>query len=91
MCSSFGFLNCTKTVADSPGARLVTAGTVMYGDALNVPVAFNKVTPSGNEVKTIWKLVGVLIVFSLMFVIFVSALKISFLSSSWRFSNLVAI
>ena len=42
-----GVLNWTLTVADWPGARLATAGTVMYGVPDRSPVAFTSVTLAG--------------------------------------------
>ena len=48
-----GFLNCTLTVADWPGARLAMAGTVMYGVLERLAVAFVSVTPTGVPKKTI--------------------------------------
>ena len=50
-----GFLNCTLTVADCPGARVATAGTVRYGVPERLPLAFTSVTPAGIPKKTICK------------------------------------
>jgi len=61
-----GFVSCTLTVDDWPGARLATAGTVRYGVPERLPVAFTSVTPVGIPVKRICK--GPLIALLLIFV-----------------------
>ena len=59
-----GFLNCTLTVADWPGARLATE-TVTYGAPDTLPEAFTSVTPDGIPLNTIWKgpAIGLLLMF----------------------------
>jgi len=50
-----GSLNCTPTVADSPGARLAMPGTVRYGVPESALVAFASVTPDLRPMKSICK------------------------------------
>ena len=47
-----GFLNCTLTVTDWPGARPVAAGIVMYGVVETLPVAFTRLTLVGTPKKS---------------------------------------
>lgn len=47
-----GSWNCKLTDADCPGPRLATAGIVMYGLPLVIPVAFASVTRAGRLVST---------------------------------------
>jgi len=50
-----GFLNCTVTVTDWPGARLETAGSVRYGVPERLLVELTSVTPGGIPMKRICK------------------------------------
>jgi hypothetical protein len=71
-----GFLNCTVKVADSPGARLDTPGTVEYGNPPKLPVPFANVTPLVSPTRTTWK--GPLIVAVLTFVMVIVPLNVWF-------------
>ena len=68
------FLNRTFTVADWPGAKLPTFGTVMYGHPPKLPVAFASVTPDVSELRTSWN--GPTIVLLLIFLIATVPLKV---------------
>ena len=71
-----GFLNCTLTVTDWPGARLAMVGTVRYGVPERLAVAFTSVTLAGIPVKRICK--GPLIVLLLTFLMVTVPLKVWF-------------
>jgi hypothetical protein len=60
-----GSLNCTFRVAESPGARLFSPVTVMYGLPEKLPLAFKRVTPLVSPDNTISN--GPAIVLALVF------------------------
>jgi hypothetical protein len=70
-----GFLNRTLALADCPGERVATFGTVTNGHPPKLPTEFARVAPAVNESRTIWK--GPVSVLLLTFVIVTVPLNVA--------------